>query len=59
MPFRLSVTSTDFRAERGAWREVKLAGQPQTVGSVAGLKLRIQLVRGLEVRRAERSPVAF
>ena len=59
MPFRLSVTSTDFRAERGAWREVKLAGQPQSVGGVARFKLRIQFVRGLEVRRAERSTVAL
>ena len=59
MPFTLSVTSTDFRAERGAWREVKLAGQPQSVGGVARFKHRIQFVRGLEVRRAERSTVAL
>ena len=36
----------------GAWRKVELAGQPQTIGRVAGFKLGIQLVRRLEVRDA-------
>ena len=43
----------------GACREVELAGQAQPVGGVAGFKLRIQLVRRLEVRRTQRSTVAF
>ena len=38
---------------------MELAGQSQAIGGVAGFKLRIQFVRGLEVRRMERSPVTL
>ena len=41
------------------WREMELAGEPKTVGGVAGLKLRIQLVRRLKIRRTECSTVAL
>ena len=47
------------RLPGGARREVELAGQPETIGGVAGLELRIQAVRGLEVRRVEGSTVAL
>ena len=55
-PFRLSVTS---RGLLGAWREVELAGQSQAIRGIAGLEFRIQLVRRLEIRCMERSPIAL
>ena len=42
-----------------ARREVKLPGQPQAVRGVAGLQLRVQLVRRLEERHVQRPPVAL
>ena len=39
----------DIERLLGAWREMELAGQSQAIGGVAGFKLRIQFVRGLEV----------
>ena len=36
-----------------------MARNPESVGGVTGFKLRIQFVRGLEVRRMERSPVTL
>ena len=57
MPLRLRVTSSDLWG--GAGREAELPGQPQPVGGVAGLELRIEAVRGLEVRRAEGPAVAL
>jgi hypothetical protein len=56
MPFRLK---RHIEGLLGARRKVKLAGQAQPVRGVARLQLRIQLVRGLEVRRMQRPPVAL
>ena len=42
-----------------AWRVTELAGQSQAIRGVAGFEFRIQLVRRLEVRRMERSPIAL
>ena len=47
----------DIERLLGAWREMQLSGQAQTVRGVAGFEFRIQLVCRLEVRRVERSPI--
>ena len=38
---------------------MELPGQSQTIGGIARFEFRIQLVRRLEVRRMERSPIAL
>ena len=56
MPFRLSVTSRDF-SERG--EKMELPSQSQAIRGIAGFEFRIQLMRRLEIRCMDRSPIAF
>ena len=48
-----------FRSLFGTGGETKLAGETEAIGRIAGFKLGVQLVGGLEERHAQRPSVAL